>query len=109
LAVCIEWIPLVLPVDVPGTPNLTWTVTKPVAAGAQIDGFCRRHEGERSAGAICAPKLQAFYTFKGHPAEYSIYKTSPGKTFGRFTFIDGVQTDFAEGGKTPLGQILDGR
>jgi hypothetical protein len=31
--------PLVLPVDVPNTPNLTWTVTKPVAAGAQIDGF----------------------------------------------------------------------
>ena len=31
--------PLVLPVDVPGTPNLTWTVTKPVAAGTQIDGF----------------------------------------------------------------------
>ena len=31
--------PLVLPVDVPGTPNLTWTVTKPVAGGAQIDGF----------------------------------------------------------------------
>jgi hypothetical protein len=31
--------PLVLPLDVPGTPNLTWTVTKPVAAGAQINGF----------------------------------------------------------------------
>jgi hypothetical protein len=31
--------PLVLPVDVPGTPNLTWTVTKPVPEGAQIDGF----------------------------------------------------------------------
>ena len=31
--------PLVLPVEVPGTPNLTWAVTKPVAAGAQIDGF----------------------------------------------------------------------
>ena len=31
--------PLVLPVDVPNTPNLTWTVTKPVTAGAQIDGF----------------------------------------------------------------------
>jgi hypothetical protein len=30
---------LVSPVDVPNTPNLTWTVTKPVAAGAQIDGF----------------------------------------------------------------------
>jgi hypothetical protein len=31
--------PMVLPLDVPNTPNLTWTVTKPVAAGAQIDGF----------------------------------------------------------------------
>jgi hypothetical protein len=31
--------PMVLPVDIPGTPNLTWTVTKPIAAGAQIDGF----------------------------------------------------------------------
>jgi hypothetical protein len=31
--------PMVLPVDVPNTPNLTWTVTKPVATGAQIDGF----------------------------------------------------------------------
>jgi hypothetical protein len=31
--------PMVLPVDVPNTPNLTWTVTKPLAAGAQIDGF----------------------------------------------------------------------
>jgi hypothetical protein len=31
--------PMVLPVDVPNTPNLTWMVTKPVAAGAQINGF----------------------------------------------------------------------
>jgi hypothetical protein len=31
--------PLVLPLDVPDTPNLTWTVTKPVAGGTQIDGF----------------------------------------------------------------------
>lgn len=31
--------PLVLPVDVPNTPNLTWAVTKPVAAGTQIEGF----------------------------------------------------------------------
>jgi hypothetical protein len=28
-----------LPLDVPNTPNLTWTVTKPVAGGTQIDGF----------------------------------------------------------------------
>jgi hypothetical protein len=31
--------PLVLPLDIPNTPNLTWTVTKPVAGGVQIDGF----------------------------------------------------------------------
>jgi hypothetical protein len=31
--------PMVLPLDVPNTPNLTWTVTKPVGAGAQIGGF----------------------------------------------------------------------
>jgi hypothetical protein len=31
--------PMVLPLDVPNTPNLTWTVTKPVSAGTQIDGF----------------------------------------------------------------------
>jgi hypothetical protein len=30
---------MVLPLDVPNTPNLTWTVTKPVTAGGQIDGF----------------------------------------------------------------------
>jgi len=31
--------PVVLPLDVPNTPNLTWTVTKPVAGGTQTDGF----------------------------------------------------------------------
>ena len=31
--------PLVLPVDVPGTPNLTWAVTKPITAAGQVDGF----------------------------------------------------------------------
>jgi hypothetical protein len=31
--------PVVLPLDVPNTPNLTWTVTKPIPGGTQIDGF----------------------------------------------------------------------
>ena len=31
--------PLVLPVDVPNTPNLTFTVTQSVAANTQVDGF----------------------------------------------------------------------
>ena len=31
--------PLVLPLDVPNTPNLTWTVTKAVPANTMVDGF----------------------------------------------------------------------
>jgi hypothetical protein len=30
---------MVVPVDILNIPNLIWTVTKPVAGGAQIDGF----------------------------------------------------------------------
>jgi hypothetical protein len=47
--------PLVLPVDVPNTPNLTWTVTKPVAAGTQIDGFsATTHVGAMVQGEYTA-------------------------------------------------------
>src|SRR5208282_3429614 len=53
-----------------------------------------------------APKLQTHYTFRGHAAEHAIYETSPGKSFGRFTLIDGVVIDFADGGDTSLDQIL---
>jgi hypothetical protein len=56
-----------------------------------------------------APKHQVSYTFKERPATYAIYETSPGRSFGRFTFIGGVLTEFADGGTTPLNQILDGR
>jgi hypothetical protein len=56
-----------------------------------------------------APKLHVDYTFKGRPAGHAIYETMPGKSFGRFTYIDGVLTEFADGEKTPLSQILDGR
>jgi hypothetical protein len=55
------------------------------------------------------PKLQVPYTFKGHSAEHAIYETSPGKSFGRFSLIDGVVIDFADGGHTWLTQVLDGR
>jgi hypothetical protein len=46
--------PLVLPLDIPGTPNLTWTVVKPVAGGTQIDGF--------SATTRVNPTVQGQYT-----------------------------------------------
>ena len=31
--------PLVLPVDIPNTPNITWTATAPVKPGAEVAGF----------------------------------------------------------------------
>jgi hypothetical protein len=31
--------PLVLPVDIPGTPNITWTATGPVKPGTEVIGF----------------------------------------------------------------------
>jgi hypothetical protein len=56
-----------------------------------------------------APKLEVHYTFRGHPAEHAIYETRSGKSFGRFTLIDGIVIDFADGGHTSLTQVLDGR
>ena len=47
-------IPSVLSLDVPNTPNLTWTVTKPVAAGSQIEGF--------SATTRVTTRVQGEYT-----------------------------------------------
>jgi hypothetical protein len=47
--------PMVLPLDVPNTPNLTWTVTKRVVAGAQIDGFtATTHVGAMVQGEYSA-------------------------------------------------------
>ena len=56
-----------------------------------------------------APKMEVRYTFRGHNARHAIYDTRPGKSFGRFALIDGVLIDFADGGNTPLNQVLDGR
>jgi hypothetical protein len=55
------------------------------------------------------PKLEVHYPFRGHSGEHAIYETSPGKSFGRFTLIDGVVIDFVDGGNTSLNQIVDGR
>jgi hypothetical protein len=47
--------PLVLPVDIPNTPNLTWTVTKPVEGGTQVDGFsATTHVGTMVQGEYTA-------------------------------------------------------
>jgi hypothetical protein len=90
----------------------------PDPAGGEIDDVPQLANDQNVAVGIKAsavqalfgaPKMHVDYTFKGRPAEYAIYETSPGKSFGRFTFIDGVLTKFADGGNTPLTQVLDGR
>jgi outer membrane protein assembly factor BamE (lipoprotein component of BamABCDE complex) len=53
-------------------------------------------------------KMRVDYSFKGKPAAHMIFETSPGKSFARFTFIENVLTEFADGGATPLSLVLDG-
>src|ERR1700720_2953950 len=72
--------PLVLPLDVPNTPNLTWTVTKPVAGGAQIDGFTAttRMSG-LVQGEYTAQVTRQLPTVKGVAAEMPGGAAKPSK------------------------------
>ena len=42
-----------------------------------------------------APQFAVNATFKGQPAEYAVFETGAAKSFGRFTFIGGVLTEFS--------------
>jgi hypothetical protein len=58
--------PMVLPLDVPNTPNLTWTVMKPVAAGAQIEGFtATTHVGSVVQGEYSAQVTRQLPALQG--------------------------------------------
>jgi hypothetical protein len=90
----------------------------PNPAGDEIDDVADRPKERKIRAGIEAselhalfgpPKYQLDYIFKGRPATYAIYDTSPGRSFDRFTLIDGVVTEFADGGTTPLSQILEAR
>jgi hypothetical protein len=65
--------PQVLPLDVPNTPNLTWTVTKPVAPGEQIDGFA----ATTRVGTIVQGQYTAQVT-RQSPAIQGVPAGSPG-------------------------------
>jgi hypothetical protein len=61
--------PMVLPLDVPNTPNMTWTVTKPVAAGVQVDGFtATTRVGTMVQGQYTAQVTRQSPAIKGAPA-----------------------------------------
>jgi hypothetical protein len=77
---------------------------------AKGDGQVRLGTSEDDVQALYGvPKLRVHYMFKGYPADYAIYATVPGRSFARFTFIDGVLTEFADVGMTPLNEIFNAR
>jgi hypothetical protein len=58
--------PLVLPIDVPGTPNLTWTATAPVKSGGEITGFsATTRVGTMTDGMYSAQVTQRAAPIKG--------------------------------------------
>jgi len=42
-----------------------------------------------------APQFLINSTFKGQPVEYAVFETRAAKSFGHFTFIGGVLTEFS--------------
>ncbi len=69
--------PLVLPVDVPGTPNLTWTCTKPVKAGTEVTGFsAKTRVAKTTEGMYSAQVTRPVAAIEGLAAE-------PGKPAGK--------------------------
>ena len=60
--------PLVLPIDIPGTPNLTWTATAPQKAGAEVTGFsATTRVGTMTDGMYSALVTQRSAPIKGAP------------------------------------------
>ena len=55
--------PLVLPTDVPGTPNLTWTATAPIKPGTEVAGF----SAVTRVGAMTDGTYSAFVTQRSGP------------------------------------------
>ena len=80
--------PAVLPVDVPNTPNLTWTVTKAVTAPAQIEGFsATTHvvavvDGEYSAQqTLQQPVVPGASAVAAKPTKQSVIGSLPTPSF----------------------------
>ncbi|MEJ1977402.1 MAG: hypothetical protein WDN49_16150 [Acetobacteraceae bacterium] len=80
--------PMVLPLDIPNTPNLTWTVTKPVAGGTQTDGFtATTHVGTMVQGEYSAQVTRPLPAVAGTPgaaaktAKQAVLGALPTPTF----------------------------
>jgi hypothetical protein len=54
--------PLVLPVDVPGTPNITWTATATVKHGTEVTGFSAATRMARMTDGMYPAQVTAVVT-----------------------------------------------
>jgi hypothetical protein len=85
--------PVVLPLDVPNTPNLTWTVTKPVAAGTQTTAtattrwarWCRVNTRRRYAPIACIKRRRCWWNAKCHgkASKQAVISALPTPSFPR--------------------------
>ena len=75
--------PMVLPVDVPNTPNLTWTATKPIAAGTTIEGFTANTKSPTTVeGEYSAQVTRDAVAVKGSPSGMSTPASSKQAVIG---------------------------
>ena len=76
--------PMVLPVDVPNTPNLTWAPTGPVAPGAPIEGFAATTKAATATeGEYAAQVTREAAAVKGVPAGAPALASSKQALLGR--------------------------
>ena len=76
--------PMVLPVDVPNTPNLTWTPTGPVTPGAPIEGFAATTKATTATeGEYSAQVTREAAAVKGAPAGAPSLASSKQALLGR--------------------------
>ncbi len=76
--------PLVLPVDVPNTPNLTWTPSGPVTPGTPIEGFAATTKATTATeGEYSAQVTREATAVKGAPAGAPALATSKQALIGR--------------------------
>ena len=60
--------PLVLPIDIPGTPNLTWAASAPVKPGTEVTGFsATTRVGTMTDGMYSVLVTQRSAAIKGAP------------------------------------------
>jgi hypothetical protein len=83
----------------------------PAAMSAEPDeGFARVGMRASDVKALYGTaRLRVDYNVNGQPAQRIIYEIRPEGPAVRFTFVDGILTEFADIGRLPADDIFMGR